>query len=56
MLTACNQVALQRLFSVAAGFSLRLHRLGSLCHLLTAIWNATRFPGQREIMRMKGKT
>jgi len=32
------QVALKRLFSVRAGFSLRLHRLESLCHLLTAIW------------------
>jgi len=25
-------------FLVAAGFSLRLHRLESLCHPLSAIW------------------
>jgi hypothetical protein len=32
------RVAVYRQFFVAAGFSLRLHRLESLCHRLTATW------------------
>jgi hypothetical protein len=34
-------VAFTRLFSVASGFSLGLHRLEGLSHLLTPIWSAS---------------
>jgi len=35
------QVAFKQIFFVAAGFSLRQHRLESLCHHLTATWYHT---------------